>query len=142
MAITESLFSVNNFNKPTVLTGNKAKVTLITRLILLEPGKILGMPIEAGIGLRSRYRYVNEDELSSLETEIQNQISIYIPDAQGAEVTCVLRKSSSLGDRNILMIGIRIGEEIYAVGTDGENVYQSEDDNNLSAVSLQSLLSE
>lgn len=142
MAITESLFSVNNFNKPTVLTGNKAKVTLITRLILLEPGKILGMPIEAGIGLRSRYRYANEDELSSLETEIQNQISIYIPDAQGAEVTCVLRKSSSLGDRNILMIGIRIGEEIYAIGTDGENVYQSEDDNNLSTISLQSLLSE
>lgn len=141
MGITEVLLSTNSFRKPEVKKDNEALLILITRLIMLEPGSIIGLPIEAGIGLSTKYRYCIEDDLPNLKNEIERQVSIYIPDGQGAEISCEFRKTGSLADRKILIIGVRLGSDIYAIGTDGESVYQSvEGDTTLSTTSLQSLL--
>ena len=47
---------------PKVLTGTNAMYTKIVYLLLLEPGKFQSHPT-MGVGLRSRYRYNNSENL-------------------------------------------------------------------------------
>ena len=68
------LLSLNDFSMPKVLTGTNAMYTKIVYLLLLEPGKFQSHPT-MGVGLRSRYRYNNsENLLQNLHLDIQDQI--------------------------------------------------------------------
>ncbi len=139
MAYTEALLTTNNFKRPKVLKDNDALVVIIVRLIMLEPGRILGLPMDAGVGLVSKYRYCTEDDFDTLKVDIENQIAKYIPDAQGASVTIQFKQTEVFRDKKIMMIGIRLGNNIYAIGTDGENIYQNVD-SNTRVISLSDLL--
>lgn len=77
-ALYEYLLTVNNFNKPTILGKQDAIYTLLIRLILLEPGTIQSHP-NMGVGLVSRYRYSNSENLENLKSDIKDQIAIYLP---------------------------------------------------------------
>jgi septum formation topological specificity factor MinE len=64
--------------QPDVLEDKDAKYTLIIRLILMEPGTIQTHP-EMGVGIISRWRYSDSEDLLNLQNEIRKQISKYLP---------------------------------------------------------------
>lgn len=74
----EQVLSIDSFNNPLTLEDKYAVATIIIRLILLEPGKIQSHP-KMGIGLTTKWRYCDEEELSNLEREIKEQMATYIP---------------------------------------------------------------
>ena len=82
---TEHLLDVNVFHKPKVLTDKNAVSILLVRLIMLEPGTDQIRP-EMGVGLVSKFRYIDEDNLYELSSEIQRQINIFLPEFQTVDV--------------------------------------------------------
>lgn len=60
-------------------------MSLLTRLILLNPGTIQTHP-EMGVGLVQRYRYSTEGSEIQLQSDIRLQIDKYLPQFQGASV--------------------------------------------------------
>ena len=86
MAITEFAFSVDDFKNPKIYKDAEAVATLLTRLLLLEPGTIQSHP-DAGVGIMSRYRFSVEGSASELQADFQRQIEKYLPQFQGARVT-------------------------------------------------------
>jgi hypothetical protein len=87
--VTESVLSVDNFNKPKQLTDYEAVGTFIMRIILQEKGSIQCHP-DMGVGIRSRYRYASSDKLSDLKYDIKSQIETYLPNFQVVDVTTTL----------------------------------------------------
>ena len=89
MAVEYAL-SVNKFNRPKKfinVEGNpSATQILAVRLILMEPGTIQSHPT-MGVGIVSRYRYSNVEELDSLRQDIQDQIRQWIPDMYDCNVS-------------------------------------------------------
>jgi hypothetical protein len=131
--IEEALLTTDNFNKPKVVRGAEANCILIVRLILMEKGSRIGYP-NMGIGIKSRYRYTTEDEIPNLETEIYEQISEYLPEAQGATIKCVLAKSASatVGSAQNLLIGISFGNYTYMYDVEkGYKIHDNTDTSNL-----------
>jgi hypothetical protein len=81
------VLSLNDFNRPKVFDNSDAAYVYIIQLILLEPGKIQSHP-KMGIGIRSRYRYVNEDNFfENLKFDIKNQIETYLPELVNVDIT-------------------------------------------------------
>lgn len=86
------LLSLNNFGMPKVFSGTDAMYTKIVYLILLEKGKFQSHP-NMGVGLRSRYRYNNsEGFLRSLQNDITNQISTYLPELSMIDVSVNIKE--------------------------------------------------
>ena len=56
MSITEFGFSVDEFQNPKNYKNAEAIATLLSRLLLLEPGTIQSHP-DMGVGLYSKYHY-------------------------------------------------------------------------------------
>lgn len=109
--VKEYLLSTNNFKEPKVVNGSEAICILIVRLILMEPGSRIDMP-DAGIGLNSRYAYLMESDIQALELEIQDQVSMYLPDAREAEVQCRFNSTDNPAEDNKISIIIKIGDDI------------------------------
>lgn len=87
----EHVLSLNDFNMPKVFNENDSNYVLIIRLFLLEPGKFQSHP-EMGIGIRSRYRYNNDESfLVSLQNDINNQINKYLPELTATDITVNVR---------------------------------------------------
>lgn len=107
LAFTEFLFSVDDFQNPKVVKDAEAVATLLTRLLLLEPGTIQSHP-EAGVGIISRYRYSTEGAASELQADFQKQIEKYLPQFQGAKVT-VREKDKTF------MIAAEIDDTLYGI---------------------------
>lgn len=74
----EYSLSINEYNQPLVYTDSKALFTLFIRILLLEPGTFQSNP-EMGVGIISRYRYSTSVDISKLQSDIETQISEYIP---------------------------------------------------------------
>ena len=80
--------SLNDFNRPRVLSKADAAYTAIIHLIYLEKGKFQSHP-DMGVGIRSRYRFNNEDNvLDVLQQDIKKQIEKYLPELNAIEVSC------------------------------------------------------
>lgn len=93
MAIHEFGLSIDDFQNPKVYKNTEAILTLLTRLLLLEPGTIQSHP-EMGVGLISRYRYSVEGNAQLLQSDFQRQLDKYLPQLQGTKVL-VSEKGSS-----------------------------------------------
>ena len=79
------VLSLNNFNMPKVFKNDSAEYINLVYLLLLEKGKFQSHP-NMGVGLRSRYRYANsEDLLINLQMDIKNQAEQYLPSLQHIE---------------------------------------------------------
>lgn len=77
--LNEYVFKTDDKYEPVVLTDKEAKYALIIRLILLEPGTIQTHP-EMGVGLVSKYRYSDADNLiNTLQKDIDSQMMKYLP---------------------------------------------------------------
>lgn len=78
------LISVDQYNKPEVITDKEAIGIQLYRLILLEPGSDPLHP-EMGVGIR-RFRYTM-DTLENLKTRIEDQLERFLPCYPEAKVT-------------------------------------------------------
>lgn len=76
--LKEYVMSINEFVQPKVLKGESAAYIDIIRLFLLEPGTNQTHP-EMGIGIRSRYRFSDTSEISTLREEVKEQIETFLP---------------------------------------------------------------
>lgn len=85
--------SIDKFNSPIKLEGQKAIAVLLTRLLLMEPGTDRLHP-DMGVGIR-RYRY-GMDILDTIQTRIENQIDTYFSCFPTAEVTVDYTENKSL----------------------------------------------
>lgn len=85
----EYLLTTDEFNNPMELQGKDAISKLFINLILLEPGTYNSRP-GMGVGLISKYRYGDENDVEKLQREIQKQIDLYLPEFAGVSVQCSL----------------------------------------------------
>lgn len=109
----EHVLSINNFNMPKVYDKSDATYMLIVRLLLLEPGKFQSHPY-MGIGLKSKYRYNNQEGfLQTLQNDIKNQMSMYLPQLSFTDITLTIK------DR-ILGIIINTNDGAYVVAYDND----------------------
>ena len=110
----ENVLSLNNFGMPKVFNENDSAYVLIIRLLLLEPGKFQSHP-DMGIGIRSRYRFNNDENfLMNLQNDIKKQIDKYLPELSATEVTLTT-------NNQILGIIINTAEGAYVVSYDTTN---------------------
>lgn len=65
-------------------------MSLLTRLLLLNPGTIQSHP-DMGVGLVQRYRYSLQGAEIQLQADYRNQIDTYLPDFAGADVAVKFR---------------------------------------------------
>ena len=81
----EYLLSINEFIQPKVLSGDQAAYTDIIRLFLLNPGTNQTHP-EMGIGIRTRYRFSDASEISTLREEVKDQMKTYLPNLLAMDI--------------------------------------------------------
>ena len=93
MAIHEFALTIDDFQNPKVYKNGDAILTLLTRLLLLEPGTIQSHP-EMGVGLISKYRFSVEGNASVLQSDFQRQLDKYLPQLQGIKVNVTEKNSS------------------------------------------------
>lgn len=106
----EYVLSTNSFKKPKVLTGKPAIATLLVRIILLEPGTDQLQP-EMGVGLVSKYRFLNGNLEANLKSDIKNQVSKYLP-----ELECTNVDVEYTDDKKAI-IKVTIDDTIYTFDT-------------------------
>lgn len=106
--VTEYALSLDEFLNPVKYKGRSAIEILLCRLILLEPGTIETHP-NMGVGLVSKYRNMPSSELSTLNSDIQEQITTYMPWVYGVEV------KTSVTKKGELRIAIKANDEIFAL---------------------------
>lgn len=115
----EPCLSIDEFNKPKILDGKDAISTLLIHLILLEPGTFSNRP-GMGVGLISRYRYIEKDGLQQLQKDIESQINSYLPEFEAVEVKVSMDETipkEEGGIGNEIVIEIIIDEVIYKYET-------------------------
>lgn len=113
MAVNEFSFSVDDFQNPKVTKDAEAIMTVLTRLLLLEPGTIQSHP-DMGVGLYSKYAFGVEGVETELQSDFQRQIEKYLPQFQGVRIG-VARKEKAL------FISAEIDKVLYGIYYDIEN---------------------
>lgn len=81
----EQLLAIDDFDMPKNIEGIETDITMLIRLIMLEPGTFQSHP-GMGVGLVSKWRYSDSTKLSNLEDEIYKQISEYLPHLMATSV--------------------------------------------------------
>ena len=107
----EHVLILNDFNMPKVFNESDSAYVLIIRLLLLEPGKFQSHP-EMGVGIRSRYRFNNDENfLMNLQNDIKKQIDKYLPELSATDVTIT-------SNNKVLGIIINTADGAYVVSYD------------------------
>ena len=107
----EHVLSLNDFNMTKVFNESDSAYVLIIRLLLLEPGKFQSHP-EMGVGIRSRYRFNNDENfLMNLQNDIKKQIDKYLPELSATDVTIT-------SNNKVLGIIINTADGAYVVSYD------------------------
>lgn len=83
--LREYTLSIDEFKKPKVYIGNNAIVAKLIEIALLDPGTYPTRP-DMGLGLRTKYRYISEDEITTLEQDYRKQIETYLPELTAVNV--------------------------------------------------------
>lgn len=105
---TDHLFATSVFNKPLVIEDKEAILTLIVRLILMEPGTMSFIP-EAGVGLVSKYRYLSKDMIPTLERDIVDQISRFLPYFKTVDIQI------TMDTNKILYIELNLDDNLFTL---------------------------
>lgn len=115
--IRDYLLGMDDLNRPKVIDMTIIKpnvmnscILMIIRLILLRKGTYPDIP-DMGIDIRGRYRFAFEEELTSLENEIQQQMQTYLPEFSPVEVHALMRTGETDGPK--VVIEITIDSTIY-----------------------------
>lgn len=105
----EYLLSVDKFEKPKTVKDKDATFMLLYRLLLLTPGSIQTHPT-MGVGIVTKWRYMDMAKIPELQTEISRQISQFLPTLQGADVE--IEPSDS--EDKAIVIKISVDNTLYA----------------------------
>ena len=105
---SDHLFTTSVFNKPLVIEDKEAILTLVIRLILMEPGTMSFIP-DAGVGLVSKYRYLNSDMIPTLEENIENQIIKFLPYFKSVDVQI------TMDSNKILFIELNLDDNLFTL---------------------------
>ncbi len=100
----ELSLGINVFNKPTELSGPNAWSQLILNLLFLRPGTYPSQP-SMGIGIQDYDYEFLDAAITKLDTEINSQIRIYLPDIPLDGVSV---QSTIYNGKTILMIVIQL----------------------------------
>lgn len=119
--MNEYLLSTNKYNRPTVLKDRDTVNMLLLRLLMLTPGSMPLHP-KMGVGVVSKWRYSDMDNISELETEIENQISTYLPMLLPVQVTVTENEDV---DKEII-IDINVDNIVYSYTTNSGGISLSD----------------
>ena len=119
------LMSVDMFNNPATVDGERAKALKIVRLILMNPGSDPLHP-NMGVGLR-QFRYglnsqgnIGGSSLDELRDKTVEQINTYLPHLRIADVNFTITTD------HILSIEIRLDNMLYIYNPDIDIIYPDE----------------
>ena len=87
--ITEHLIATDVYKRPFTIKDKDALAVLIIRLLIMHPGTNPLHP-EMGIGLVERYRYCSADDISTLNSEIEEQMKQFLPNFRYTNVECTM----------------------------------------------------
>lgn len=117
--VRDYLISINELNRPTVVDMTIIKpgvmnsaVTMIARLILMRKGTIPDLP-DLGIDIVGRYRFAFVEELYTLQREIENQMTVYLPEFAVVNVEVQYGENTK-----IVIIQITIDDTTYQLSYD------------------------
>ena len=105
VSLKEYTLDVNAYGTPLDYKNFNALGTLIMRLILLEPGTITHSP-KMGVGLISKYRYMQSDRDIELSQAIKDQIKDYLDNTVAVEVNIGFSKNGE----NIMIIDMTVDQ--------------------------------
>lgn len=103
--LKEYSLSTDSYKTPLTYKNFNAVGTLIMRLMLLEPGTITHNP-EMGLGLISKYRYMQSDRAIELSQAIKDQIKDYLDNTIAVEVNI----GFSNNGENIMIIDMTVDQ--------------------------------
>lgn len=108
----EPLISVNKYDRPKLLKNEDATHLLLMRLLLLNPGTIQSHP-NMGVGIISKWRYTDMENLRDLELEIERQVAKYLPNLIASRIE-VTENPNINGE---ILVKITIDNVVYAFET-------------------------
>lgn len=120
MAIKEYFFTTNTKQQPKVAEDFEAKSTLIIRLILLNPGVYQTHP-KMGVGLVSKWRYMDIDDLPKLQAEINQQMQEYLPLEVYYSMSVTVSESTTENRMINLVITDKVTEESKTLKLNEDN---------------------
>lgn len=123
--IIDHLIGIDDIGRPkeidmTIIKSGvmNSAILMIIRLLLTRKGTYADIP-DLGIDLRGRYRFAFEEELTTLENEISQQMTTYLPEFSPIEVHALLRTGDTDGPKVVIEITIdaTVYQLIYNVTT-------------------------
>lgn len=123
--ITDYLLGMDDLNRPKAIDMSIIKpgvmnsaMLMIIRMILMRKGTIPDIP-DLGIDIRGRYRFAFESELTTLQSEISQQIQTYLPEFLSNEVNVYMQTGETDGSKVVIEITIdgTTYELIYNIST-------------------------
>lgn len=123
--ITDYLLGIDDLNRPKEIDMSIIKpgvmnsaMLMIIRMILMRKGTIPDIP-DLGIDIRGRYRFAFESELTTLQSEISQQIQTYLPEFLSNEVNVYMQTGETDGPKVVIEITIdgTTYELIYNIST-------------------------
>lgn len=123
--ITDYLLGMDDLNRPKAIDMSIIKpgvmnsaMLMIIRMILMRKGTIPDIP-DLGIDIRGRYRFAFESELTTLQSEISQQIQTYLPEFLSNEVNVYMQTGETDGPKVVIEITIdgTTYELIYNIST-------------------------
>lgn len=103
--LREYSLNVDKYNSPLVYKNFNALGVILMRLMLLEPGTITHSP-RMGLGLISKYRYIQSDKARDLAQAIRDQIRDYLDSTAVTDVNVTFPNSGE----NIMVIDISVNQ--------------------------------
>lgn len=123
--ITDYLLGMDDLNRPKAIDMSIIKpgvmnsaMLMIIRMILMRKGTIPDIP-DLGIDIKGRYRFAFESELTTLQSEISQQIQTYLPEFLSNEVNVYMQTGETDGPKVVIEITIdgTTYELIYNIST-------------------------
>lgn len=123
--ITDYLLGIDDLNRPKAIDMSIIKpgimnsaMLMIIRMILMRKGTIPDIP-DLGIDIRGRYRFAFESELTTLQSEISQQIQTYLPEFLSNDVNVYMQTGETDGPKVVIEITIdgTTYELIYNIST-------------------------
>lgn len=115
VSLKEYTLDVNAYGTPLDYKNFNALGTLIMRLILLEPGTITHSP-RMGVGLISKYRYMQSDKIEGFIQEVKTQIKDYL------DATAVVDMDVNITDQNVMVMDLKINSVQFRYYFDRDKV--------------------
>lgn len=116
--IRDYLLGLDDLKKPKVIDMSiiapkqwNSAILMISRLIMMKKGTYPDHP-DLGIDIRGRYSFSFEDDLYSLQEDIDEQASRYLPEFAPYQIRCMFQ---SINDINYVVIVIVINNIAYTL---------------------------